>query len=262
MKNIRTHFQKHTKEYLITLSTGLMLFFVLYVYKAYDIQQNDSYSGHSHLFRSIVFGLATSFIFFINEFLLAQKVLKKPLQTLSYISWITWEIFTGTNVTFLLFNYFWNWTELYWFAYFLLLFEYTCVVIFPIFIINKLYQKQSKAKSEILYFYSENGKNKISLQPDAFLYLKSEDNYIKVFYLSDNQVKNQLLRNSLKNIETTYSKSPYILRCHRGYIINPKKIIKTFENNRNFQVEIAHHITLPVSQKYRSNFELFETPQT
>lgn len=247
---------EHIDKWLLSLLTGFALFFVLFIYKAYNIQEGSSYSGHSLLFRSLTFGFITSLTFFINEFYLSGLFLLSNVKRKLY--WIAWEIFMGANMTFLLFNYFWNWTELYWNGYFLLLFEYTCVVTFPVLFVHILLKKSKKtpAGASKLHFLSENGKHRISLKPENLLYIRSGDNYVEVFYLSDNKVKCELLRNTLKAIEAQYAESPYLSRCHRSFIINPAQINQTISTNRQMQLDLGHGINVPVSQKYQSNFDM------
>ena len=212
MMNVRAQIAfsriEHLDKWLVSLVTGFALFFVLFIYKAYNIQEGFSYSGHSLLFRSAAFGFVTSLSFFINEFYLSGMFRLSNLKR--KLLWIGWEIFMGANLTFLLFNYFWNWTEWYWNGYLLLLFEYSCVVNFPILFVHLLSKKANHkpaGASLQLHFLSENGKHRIALKPESLLYIKSGDNYVEVFYLSDNKVKCELLRNTMKAIEAEYAKS-------------------------------------------------------
>lgn len=116
----------------MTFLPGFALFFVLFIYEGFGIQPDVSYSGHGLLFQAIAFGGLTSINFFINEFVVARWVsITKIWQR---ILWHVWEIWMGSLLTFLLFNYFWNWTEWYWSGYLLIVFEYASVVIFPILI--------------------------------------------------------------------------------------------------------------------------------
>ncbi|WP_222931359.1 LytR/AlgR family response regulator transcription factor [Xanthovirga aplysinae] len=238
----------------MTILTGLFLFVVLFVYKGYNIQQGLSYSGHGLFFRSICFGLLTSFIFYIHEFFLL------PIMPLSNIRrkilWVIWEVFMGANFIFLLFNYFWNWTEWYWPSYFLLIREYYLVMFFPIsfcWILSRN-PKPVPPKSKKLAFISENGKHKLQIKAENLIYLKSEDNYVEIYYISDGQLKCELQRNSLKNIEQKYLGSPFLSRCHRSYMINPANINQIIATNRQIQLDLGYSKIIPVSKKYQSSF--------
>ena len=114
---------------LLIILSGSFLTFSLYVYQAYNIEGGYSYSGHSLLFRAICFGVLTSISFSLNEYLLHKVIPVKYI-----ISWRIWELLMGGTVTFLLFNYFWNWQEWFYYSYFQLLLEYSAIIIFPILI--------------------------------------------------------------------------------------------------------------------------------
>lgn len=251
---IKSHVIKYYEKWLLILSTGFFLFFVLFFYKGFNIQDGISDSGHGLLFRSVSFGLLTSFLFMINEFYISgffsiQTVMRR-------IIWVTWEIFSGASAVFLLFNYFWNWTELHWAGYGLLLFEYSIVMVFPIIFVWMITGKYKKHRRDLkmLKFHSDTGKEHLMVRPENFLYIKSEDNYVEIHYISDSQLKNVLLRNTLSNIEHENSGNPFLLRCHRSYIINPIKIIHILNQNRKIRVDLGFSLIIPVSRKYHSGF--------
>jgi hypothetical protein len=257
---IKKHIEDNLDKWLVSLLTGFALFFVLYIYKGYNIQEGLSLTGHGLLFRASAFGLLTSCIFFIHEFYLSTFFLITNLRR--KLTWVAWEIFAGANGTFLLFNYFWHWTEWDWNGYKLLLFEYTCVTVFPILlawlVVKVLKQKPaalltavSSSKAERLLFRSENGKHEFSLKPESFLFIESADNYIEIFYVSDGKLKRVLQRNSLKNVEADYPENPFLLRCHRSYIVNPHHINQVISLNKQIQLDLGFSKIIPVSQKYQ-----------
>ena len=244
------------EKWWITFSTGFALFFVLYVYQGYNIQKGVSFSGHGLLFRAVSFGLLTSLSFFLHEFWLREWLSIKTLW--QEILWTSWEIFITATFTFLLFNYFWNGTEWYWSGYFLMLFECTCVVIFPILLVRKLSRsdkKQVPAPQGQLLFASENGKHQLSLQADKLLFIKSADNYVEIFYLSHDELRTTLQRNSLKNIAEQLADHPYLQRCHRSYMVNISKINHVTFAQRQMQLDLGHGQIIPVSQKYQNQFQ-------
>ncbi|MBR8535109.1 LytTR family transcriptional regulator DNA-binding domain-containing protein [Carboxylicivirga sediminis] len=84
------------------------------------------------------------------------------------------------------------------------------------------------------------------------------DNYVEIYYqIEGEQVRKELLRNSLKNLEEPLQQLP-IRRCHRSYMINTSKvtIIKRLEKK---QVAMLKGIQepIPISKTYHSHFESF-----
>jgi len=251
---LKKHIYQNAEKWLITILTGFFLFFVLYFYKGFNIQQGESFSGHGFLFRTVSFGLVTSLSFFIHEFFLSK--LFKPGNRRKRMIWLVWEVFFAANVTFLLFDYFWNWKESYWSSYFLLLFEYALVMTFPISVSLLLVWKIQKAKgqNEKLSFYAENGKHVLSIRPENFLCIKSEDNYAAVFYILGDQLKKALVRNTLKNILKHHHQNPSLIRCHRSYVINTKNVCQMVSRGRLVELDMGHSVVVPVSKKYQSRF--------
>lgn len=249
-------FQEQREKYLISFTTGMFLFVVLYLFKAYDIQQGSSYSGASLGMRAMAFALLTSFVFAIHEFYIGDFL---DLTTWKRkILWRFWEVFAGAHATFLLFNYFWNGTEWFWESYFLLIGEYYLVMSFPIAFVW-IWSQQKKPihdtlDQNLLVFRSENGKEQIKLKTASFLYLKSEDNYIKIVSKTSGKLRSVLLRTSLKNIENTYSNHPNLKRCHRSYIVNPKQINQVFIQSRQIKIDIGEEELIPVSKTYQEQF--------
>ncbi|MEM8894762.1 MAG: hypothetical protein AAGC88_09305 [Bacteroidota bacterium] len=98
--------------WLITSTSGLFMFLVLFVYRAYHIDQTPAFTGHSILFRSITHDLIISGVFYIIEFHLSPRLnIKRGIKPI--VTGLI-AIVIGLHVTFLAFNYFYHWTELYW----------------------------------------------------------------------------------------------------------------------------------------------------
>lgn len=249
----------HLKRWLLPLSSGFALFFVLFVYEGYGIQTGLSFSGHGLLFRAVAFGALTAVIFYLAETYGSRFV---PRQTLlQKVGWSALLLFAGGNGTFLLFNYFWNWTEWFWGAYFLILIEYACVLAFPLAMYWLLENRQQKntAAAVVLEsgieFRSENGKVVLRIAPENLFGLKSADNYVEVWYRSNNELKRQLLRNTLKNIEAFHTDSPHLMRCHRSYMVNPSQVNQIVSSPGKTDLDLGL-VTIPVSKKYRAAFQL------
>lgn len=248
-------FNHSLEKWLVTILTGLFMFIVLYVYKAYNIEQVDSFSGHSLLFRAVSHAVLTSFLFFTAEFFI------KPYFNLNTrgksIAWTSIIVFIGINLTFLLFNYFWLWTELSWSSYSLFCYEYPLVVVIPIVIAKLAGGQNRKVKisdDHMIAFESENGKNNLRIHPECLYFLKSSDNYVEVHYVVNDEVKKHLLRASLKQIEQGFTDSPHLIRCHRSYMVNPKNIRSIVQTSKMINLNMDY-FNVPVSKKYQSSFK-------
>jgi len=215
-----------------------------------------AYSGHSLFSRALIQAVGTSFVFYIFQFHVTRYIkLSQKWKPLVLDGLAT---FAGLNVTFLLFNYFYDWTELNWLSYANFLYEYPLIVVMPIFIghlIGIVRKTSTSNASHNLEFGSENGKKSLSLKPEFFLFLKSADNYVEVYYRNGEGIKKQLLRNTLKNIEQRYHQSPYVKRCHRGYLVNPTNVQVSNLRGANSLKLLVDQIEVPVSAKYLKDFQ-------
>jgi hypothetical protein len=107
---------------------------------------------------------------------------------------------------------------------------------------------------KMLPFYDDNGKLKISVVLDDILYLESSDNYVLIYYDSNNKVSKYLIRNTLKNLEAKLLSMGFI-RCHRSYLVNfnKVKILKREKDGLFLELDTDPHLILPVSKTYVSS---------
>lgn len=266
-EQVRNILPNRLEKIVLMISAGSFLAFSLYIYQVYNIQDGLSASGHSLLFRALSFGVLTFSIFYINEFWL-EPIIDRNIN--KYI-WRIWELWLGGTMTFVLFNYFWNWQELYWFAYFQLLLEYVGIIIIPIGLsfFTKIYFQNQQSNSQIvealntpiiqqkITFASTNDQTKLTLFPNDFLYATSADNYVQVVYVVNQKTQKTLLRGTLKELENQFSNLPF-QRCHRSYFINTEhiQIVKKEGQKMVLQLKNVEQI-IPVSKKYQPTFESY-----
>lgn len=117
---------------------------------------------------------------------------------------------------------------------------------------NAIEHEKEEEKSIItkLILIAENEKDKIELQPHQLLYIESTDNYSSVIYMDNQKIKKELIRSSLKRLETQITIST-ILRCHRAYIVNLSNVIHINGNAQGYRISFSEvKDTIPVSRNY------------
>jgi hypothetical protein len=102
----------------------------------------------------------------------------------------------------------------------------------------------------------ENGKAIVHMPIRNILYFKSEDNYILLYYKSDNELKKELIRTNLKKLEQDLNVQNFI-RIHRSYMINIENLISVSRTSQGFRVKMEEgpDQILAVSAKYQQAFE-------
>ena len=121
---------------------------------------------------------------------------------------------------------------------------------------DKLQAKISYYEHGKLKLVPENSSEVVNLSTDALLLIQSYDNYAKIVFDTG---ESQLLRSSLKHLESQID-YPFIVRCHRSYIINLAKVKDVAGNARDFKVKLEHYEEwIPVSREaYRKIVALFD----
>jgi hypothetical protein len=249
MKTIAPKNIGQLQKWSITLGSGLSLFCVLYIFRGYHIEEGISASGHSLFIRASLFALLSSFIFYLFEVSLSRKLSQKWLRHLLAVC-------TGALTTFLLFNYFWRWSEWTFYAFSLLLFEYSIVMLFPILLSYAISWKQKSANPSLqgfIHLKAEGSKHHLSLRPKDLLFIKAADNYAEVHYRKNGELKQELLRTKLKKLELEHEEGIYLKRCHRSYLVNPQNIEQQLLRGGKMKLRIGH-IQIPVSQTYQTAF--------
>ena len=100
-------------------------------------------------------------------------------------------------------------------------------------------------------FKSDTRKNDVHVFLDQFVLLSSFGNYIEVYYLKNNELTKQLIRNTISNIEKDLKEIKSIVRCHRSHMINLQKIDRVKGNLQGYQLFFkVIDMQIPVSRSY------------
>jgi DNA-binding LytR/AlgR family response regulator len=142
---------------------------------------------------------------------------------------------------------------------------------YSIFMIVTYYKDKSKDFKEIhlepnidtgktVIIRDNSGVEKLILAIDNILYIKSADNYVEILHIENGEPTKTLIRNTIKNFETDFKDLP-IIRCHRSFMINTKKIESARKTSSGFDVKINHisETIIPVSRSYVSELKKYAT---
>lgn len=104
---------------------------------------------------------------------------------------------------------------------------------------------------QMVAFFDEKGVLRLSLKMDNLLYLEASDNYVNIIYLHKDKINKFLLRNTLKKLEHLFDGTE-IVRCHRSYMINFKKVkvIRKDKDGLKLELDLSDMQELPVSKTY------------
>ncbi|PNW26442.1 LytTR family DNA-binding domain-containing protein [Formosa algae] len=99
--------------------------------------------------------------------------------------------------------------------------------------------------SEKIILTGQSVNDKLMIFKEQLVYVKSIDNYVKVYY-SDEKLKSKMLRASLSEI---LNQAPFLIKPHRSYLINPEHAYK-IEGNSQKAVLVLKNLNedIPISR--------------
>ena len=146
-----------------------------------------------------------------------------------------------------------------------LLFKYTSlVIIIPyagvLFYLHTTQKGENidtllSASNHLVNILDENGELHMAIDLEELLFIKSADNYVAVFFLKDEKVRKELVRTTLKRLESELDEFP-IRRCHRSYMVHINKISVSMKSNQGLSLALKNYPdeNIPVSKNYKTFF--------
>ncbi len=119
-------------------------------------------------------------------------------------------------------------------------------------------EEESKVGSSKLCLMSISKKEQLEVFPKDLIIIKSDGNYMEVYYFQNEKIAFTLLRNTMAAIESYICEYPFLLRCHRSYLINTDKIESIKGNARGYIINLAGiEYGIPVSRSKVASFKEF-----
>lgn len=268
------------------LIPSFVTFLVLVILKPFEF---DTFSSNQLILWSVSFAVFVGIAVFCCVAVI-KSCFRKTIEEnwtvkkeISLILFVLAVICFGIFALFLKFNAETNWFDL----FSLIVVRTLAISFFPVLILvlyeqnhhqkikrqqaellnQELLKKQNSAALEtynVTYpektvLVAENGKVAMQIDPMDLLFVKSEGNYVEVFYHRNLKVHKELIRNSLKAIEEQLSASVFF-RCHNRFLINFHHILKVEGNARNFELALVNlDVKIPVSRsKSEMLLQLFQ----
>lgn len=92
-------------------------------------------------------------------------------------------------------------------------------------------------------------KESLSVRPADILYIESIANYLSIWYFHDGELKQKRIRSTLKSVEGTLAGSPFLIHCHRAFLVNTRFITHVDGNAAGCQIHLfSIDRTIPVSK--------------
>lgn len=127
--------------------------------------------------------------------------------------------------------------------------------------LNSVTEREQGDSSRLMHFYDNSGMLKMSVAEEALYYIESQDNYVRIYYLLEGKLVSYMLRCKTQRIEEELQGTS-LVRCHRSYIVNIKKISHYDNRHDRAAISLDHPSAkqIPVSKSYyRSVTDLVAT---
>ncbi len=234
--------------------------FFLIVFEPFNIKAWLKYPGWLKELGLLSLGFTFSFIIAFSQLLIRTIIKVKKFKVYHLILWVTVEILLLTVILTIIFADYTNG----FLKEFSITLRFTSIGLvlpysFSIMILMLIQQNNiqqgslsnsSPEKSELIHLKDERQQVKFSIHKPSVLYLESSDNYVTIYYLDEDHVKKEMVRNSMKKIEQQLDSSG-LVRCHRSFIVNMENVQWFKKEGRNYLFKMKHGDTIiPVSRAF------------
>jgi DNA-binding LytR/AlgR family response regulator len=104
-------------------------------------------------------------------------------------------------------------------------------------------------KERSIVIKGENKAEVLHLKESELVYIESANNYVKVFYLLEGELKNELFRTK---ISVLLNEFPLLLKTHRSFLINPIHFLEWKRESSQTILLLKPGITeIPVSKTFK-----------
>ncbi|MEO6820811.1 MAG: LytTR family DNA-binding domain-containing protein [Ginsengibacter sp.] len=100
--------------------------------------------------------------------------------------------------------------------------------------------ESSSIQNHLITIKAEKEKDNLTIPAAAFIAATSADNYVKVFFLENDQLKSSMLRTTLKNVEGNTADFPEFFRCHRTALINMDTVQSVSGSAQGYRLRLDH----------------------
>ncbi len=242
---------------------SLFVFLFLYIFQPFDI----STIPNNKFLTCLGFGLANFIACIIYEFIIRLLGFKRKPKTYTFGKWILLIIgliFTISLANFIFARFiFFGYIDWQFFPH--MIRGTLSIGMFPIIAIGAItLLRQEKQYQNIAEELNQQAKtipsvsNAISLYDipaDNILYVEALQNYVKIKFIDNNEIKEKVERATMKNITEELNGSP-VIRCHRSFLVNRNKITSISGNAQGLLLSIEQiDETIPVSRSYIHHFK-------
>lgn len=257
------------KNLWITIGTSLFVTFFLFLFKPFGLHLFD---GMDFFILCLQFGLVTGAVMATYYFLIIPLFSnffdEENWTVIKHIFWVV-TLLIGIAIANTIFMYVIDLKSFSWGTLFASVGQVTALgIILTTLFVSLDYLRHFRANQKeaqnlaissdqgfnvnsTISLFSENDKEQLHLKTDELFYLTSADNYVEVVFQTGNKISQKLLRGTLQR-SVEQIDHPFIIRCHRSYIVNLRKVVAVEGNAKGYELSLRGlEKTIPVSRSYK-----------
>ncbi|MCT4644085.1 MAG: LytTR family transcriptional regulator [Carboxylicivirga sp.] len=251
-------FDTWLKRVLHIFITLLICTFILFGLKAFNISSWLTIPGWMSFLGPHSFLLIGIGTFFVTQFILYVIFKSRDFKNKHLIAWLISELILISIIATLIYGnkeypFLDEMLTTLRYTTFIMILPYTLsLLLLSSFFGNKTISeiKPEQVMVDLFHFTDEKNQTQMSIKPAHVLYLESSDNYVTIYYMDDGAVKKELVRNTLKRVESEFGDKG-LMRCHRSFIINIQNIETIKKVSRSYQIKLKNTDTfIPVSKSF------------
>lgn len=108
-----------------------------------------------------------------------------------------------------------------------------------------------KLSNEIL-LKGINKNETLRILKEDLLFVKASENYIEIYFASNNSVHHKTFRNTLSEIA---KQAPFVEQCHRSYLVNTSKVKQVKGNSQKASLIFDGDLEIPLSKSFYKKFK-------
>ncbi len=241
--------------HVLTISIFSITFFILFVFEPFgDIEHGFTFTG---IIRILSYSLVSAIVFLVSEKYLRSKIVAlfggSPYLALY---WYFIELFIITLFIFLCRSLWVGIHDTSINTFLIVLYRVFSIAVIPFVILMLLLYVNNARNTQKRIVLKSNAKNSdfLKIIKSDLFYLKSEENYTTISYISNGKSLNKLLRGSLSFFHSQLDDS--FIRIHRSYIVNLEVIKDVKLNSQGGEVILKRNdVKLKISRTYMLNFK-------
>ena len=255
------------KAFLVLFTTVYLVLF-LNIYRPFNVDYWAA-SGDEIVFTLTAFGIIGGLGLAFSQFVLRRLFKMQKFTLNQFLLWLFFEFLIITLIFTIIFSNVTGMSSFFHEFYFnVRLTTLSAIIPYSIALlilalhknireVKKLQVQKNKVPltNEMLKLPDDKGNIKFTFPVKDLLYLESTDNYVLIHYMAGDQIKQEILRNSLKKLEEVLVGFP-LKRCHRSYMVNLDNLTMVKKTGQKMTIVLPNvPEVIPVSKTYQNNFK-------